>query len=218
MTWNSPDTRGSWADHGIDGIYLGPAMRHFRAINIWVPLTSAQRVSGTVWWFLKLFVPDDDLLSPDNYNILYPSKKERINPSPDGSDLLEQCIFEPQLGICCVTRMAPALSQDEAAVVPSLHYRCLATQGEYFSTVAQIVQWLTDGPVLQPPNHDLIKPGAAPVTYPHCLPIPIQHEPIPLNTASPLPNDPFTPMDTNINCPPTNPNSNETTTAIPPDL
>ena len=61
LTWNSPDTRGSWADHGVNEIYLGPAMRHFRAFNIWVPLTMAQRISGTVWWFLKPFVPDDDL-------------------------------------------------------------------------------------------------------------------------------------------------------------
>jgi hypothetical protein len=30
LTWDSPETRGSWADHGINGIHLGPAMRHFR--------------------------------------------------------------------------------------------------------------------------------------------------------------------------------------------
>ena len=52
-------------------MYLGPAMRHFRGFNIWVPQNCAARVSGTVWWFLKPFVPDDDLLSPDNSNILY---------------------------------------------------------------------------------------------------------------------------------------------------
>jgi hypothetical protein len=34
LTWNSPDQRGSWADHGVEGIYLGPAMRHFRGFNI----------------------------------------------------------------------------------------------------------------------------------------------------------------------------------------
>ncbi len=26
LTWNSPDLRGSWADHGVNGIYLGPAI------------------------------------------------------------------------------------------------------------------------------------------------------------------------------------------------
>jgi len=34
LTWDSPDTRGSWADHGIPGIYLGPAMNHFRGFHI----------------------------------------------------------------------------------------------------------------------------------------------------------------------------------------
>ena len=31
LTWDSPDTRGSWADHGTEGIYMGPALKHFRA-------------------------------------------------------------------------------------------------------------------------------------------------------------------------------------------
>jgi hypothetical protein len=48
LTWDSPDTRGSWADHGIEGIYVGPAINHFRAFRIWVPQTSAMRVSATV--------------------------------------------------------------------------------------------------------------------------------------------------------------------------
>jgi hypothetical protein len=51
LTWNSPDTRGSWADHGTMGVYVGPALDHFRAFRIWVPQNSAMRVSATVWWF-----------------------------------------------------------------------------------------------------------------------------------------------------------------------
>jgi hypothetical protein len=154
-------------------------MNHYRAFNIWVPLTSAQRVSGTVWWFLKPFVPDDDLLSSDNNAILYPPMKERTNPSKDGSDLLGRCFVEPKLGICCVTRMGPALSQDNAATVASLHYRCLKTQGEFYSTIEQIVQWIDDGPLLLPPQPELSEPAAAPVTYPHGLTIPHRDQPIP---------------------------------------
>jgi hypothetical protein len=173
LTWNSPDTRGSWADHGVNGIYLGPAMRHFRAFHIWVPRTCAQRVSATVWWFLKPFVPDDELLSPDNVDILYPSPtKERLHPSLDGADLLGRCFFEPHIGICCITRMGPALNQTDTDLMASLHYRCLNTQGEYFSTVEQIAQWIRDGPLLCKPILDLSPPAAAPVTYPHGLPVP----------------------------------------------
>jgi hypothetical protein len=77
LTWDSPETRGSWADHGVHGIYLGPAINHFRGFHIWVPQTSAARVSGTIWWFLKPFLPDDDLLSPEHDDVLYPMTKER---------------------------------------------------------------------------------------------------------------------------------------------
>ena len=49
LTWDSPDRRGSWADHGVVGIYLGPALKHFRGFHIWVPQTSSTRISGTVW-------------------------------------------------------------------------------------------------------------------------------------------------------------------------
>jgi hypothetical protein len=110
LTWDSPDVRGSSADHGIHGIYLGPAMRHFRGFNIWVPQTCAMRVSGTVWWFLKPFVPDDDLLSPDNSKVLYPPSRERVFPSPDGSDLLGRCFMDPSVGVCCITQLGPVLT------------------------------------------------------------------------------------------------------------
>jgi hypothetical protein len=34
LTWDSPDNRGSWSDHGIEAIYIGPALDHFRAFNV----------------------------------------------------------------------------------------------------------------------------------------------------------------------------------------
>ena len=33
----SKEKLGSWADHGTEGIYVGPAVQHFRAFRIWVP-------------------------------------------------------------------------------------------------------------------------------------------------------------------------------------
>jgi hypothetical protein len=63
LTWDSPTNRGSWADHGTEGIYVGPALDHFRAFEIWVPQNSAMRVSSTVWWFFPTFAPDDNLVT-----------------------------------------------------------------------------------------------------------------------------------------------------------
>jgi hypothetical protein len=34
FTWNAPEQRGSWADHGVPDIYMGPAMDHLRAFKV----------------------------------------------------------------------------------------------------------------------------------------------------------------------------------------
>jgi hypothetical protein len=67
LTWDSTDHRGSWADHGVEVIYLGPAIRHFRGFEVWVPQTASKRVTGTVWWFLKPVEPDNESLFPDMF-------------------------------------------------------------------------------------------------------------------------------------------------------
>jgi hypothetical protein len=104
LTWDSPDTRGSWADHGTEGIYVGPAMNHFRAFRIWVAQNSAMRVSSAVWWFLPSFVIDNSLLSIPTDEMSYPPTRTRPNPQADGTDLLGRHFFEPDLGVCCVTK------------------------------------------------------------------------------------------------------------------
>jgi hypothetical protein len=133
LTWDSPDIRGSWADHGVQGIYLGPAMRHFRGFNIWVPHTSATRVSGTVWWFLEPFVPDEDLLAPQNTHVMYPKTKDRLFPQTDGADLLGRCFIDPKAGLCCITKLGHITDGNEHPE-PTLHYRCLQTQAEFYAS------------------------------------------------------------------------------------
>jgi hypothetical protein len=184
LTWDSPDTRGSWADHGVPGIYLGPAMRHFRAFHVWVPQTYAQRVSGTVWWFLKPFVPDDNLLSPDNNRILYPASQERVCPVDNGGDLLGRCFFEPTMGVCCITHLGPTLDLNDEAAVHSLHYRCLTTQAECYSSVEQIAAWIKEGPLLLRPADEPSRTPAVPVTYPAYSPLSTGHD----TYLQPLPN------------------------------
>ena len=151
FTWDSPDNRGSWADHGIPGIYLGPAMTHFRGFHIWVPQNCAARISGTVWWFFKAFVPDDDLLAPENDHILYPLNKDRPSPQLNGADLLGRCFLEPNAGVCCITHLGPVINNTDQDFSPTLHYRCLQSQAEFFTTVEQIVLWINTGPLLPRP-------------------------------------------------------------------
>jgi hypothetical protein len=107
LTWDSPDTRGSWVDHGTEGIYVGPALNHFRAFRIWVAQNSAMRVSATVWWFLPSFVIDNSLLSLPTDEISYPPTRTRPHPQSNGADLLGRHFFESDLSVCCVTRLGP---------------------------------------------------------------------------------------------------------------
>ncbi len=51
-----------------------------------------------------------------------------------------------------------------------MHYRCMATQGEFFASVAQIDTWIKDGPLLLPPKDDPVRYSEAPVTYPCYFP------------------------------------------------
>ena len=78
LTWDAPDHRGSWADHGVPAVYLGPALDHFRSFEVWVPSTSAPRITNTVWWFMHDVRPGADLLEAATY--AYPPTRDRPDP------------------------------------------------------------------------------------------------------------------------------------------
>ena len=44
----TPAQRKTWAAHGVDGFYLGPAMEHYRCHRIYIPSTHSERVVETV--------------------------------------------------------------------------------------------------------------------------------------------------------------------------
>ena len=47
LIYKGPDTRASWAPHGIDGYYVGPAKKHYRNLRFWIPTTRQYRISNT---------------------------------------------------------------------------------------------------------------------------------------------------------------------------
>jgi hypothetical protein len=54
-----PQERGTWADHGVTGFYIGPAMHHFRNYYCYIPTTRGERVSNTVEFFpVHVDMPD----------------------------------------------------------------------------------------------------------------------------------------------------------------
>jgi hypothetical protein len=107
LTWDSPSLRGTWVDHGVEAVYLGPAMDHLRSFEVWVPHTSAARITNTVWWFLA-DKPDSILLQP-NDALAYPPSKLRARPNPrnNGTDLVRRHFIEPELGVCVIIGPGP---------------------------------------------------------------------------------------------------------------
>jgi hypothetical protein len=99
--WDAPNHRGSWADQGVPGVYLGPALDHLRSLEVWVPNTSAPRITNTVWWFLADHTPDPTLTDPDP-TLTYPPTKTRPHPLADGTGLIGRTFFEPELGVCLI--------------------------------------------------------------------------------------------------------------------
>ena len=46
-----PQQRESWAPHGLDGFYVGPALDHYRCYyNVWITKTETTRVTDTLAW------------------------------------------------------------------------------------------------------------------------------------------------------------------------
>jgi hypothetical protein len=106
LMWDAPDHRGSWADHGVPAVYLGPAMNHFHAFEVWVPNTSASRTTNTVWWFMHDVAPDTDLLTVDPAHA-YPPNRHRPDPKANGADLIGRVFMEPEIGVCRITGLRP---------------------------------------------------------------------------------------------------------------
>jgi hypothetical protein len=165
LTWNSPDNRGSWDDHGYPGVYR--ALQHFRAFRIWVPQTSAMRVSATFWWFFPSLLPDANLIALQDTAVSYPPTRHRPHPQSNGGDLVGRFFFQAELGVCCITRLGSVTEKRMQScalrVVPNsdtpiplgshhtLYYKCVASGEEHNSSLDEILEWIRTGPILQAP-------------------------------------------------------------------
>ena len=46
-----PAQRRTWAPHGIDGWYVGPALDHYQCHRVWIPSTQSERIADTLQFF-----------------------------------------------------------------------------------------------------------------------------------------------------------------------
>eukprot|EP01036_Dinobryon_divergens_P061842 gene61842-biopygen29750 len=71
-----PETRGTWAGHGVPGFYLGPAVSHYRSHHVFVTATSATRITDTVAWFPETAVTPPP---PDTSELLIAAIKDFLH-------------------------------------------------------------------------------------------------------------------------------------------
>jgi hypothetical protein len=57
----TPNRRRTWAPHGQDGCYIGPALEHYRCYTVYITKTRGERVVETVDFF------------PENFKLPFPS-------------------------------------------------------------------------------------------------------------------------------------------------
>ncbi len=94
--------------------------------------------------------------------------RDRPHPQTNGSDLLGRFFLEPELGVCCIARLGPVTRKqmpsraqvrahsngDKPIAIGdhhTLYYQCVKPKAEYYSSVDEIVQWISTGSILQPP-------------------------------------------------------------------
>jgi hypothetical protein len=56
VVYEPSDQRTSWSPHGIQGFYLGPALKHYRSVAVYIPNTNGIRISDQCQYFPKPFM------------------------------------------------------------------------------------------------------------------------------------------------------------------
>ncbi|CAJ1934140.1 unnamed protein product [Cylindrotheca closterium] len=101
LAHEKPATRQTWAPHGLDGWYVGPAMDSYRCYRIWIYDTRAIRICDTVTWFpTKVRMPDSSsnaiimsALQDIKHALLHPSPRTPIAPRSDSmTEALRQLV------------------------------------------------------------------------------------------------------------------------------
>ena len=88
---SKPSQRKSWAFHGEQGWFVGPALNHYRCLTIYIPKTRAVRITDTAVLIPKMVpIPNADINShlartADDLVHLLNGKRDIISPLPNPS-------------------------------------------------------------------------------------------------------------------------------------
>ena len=73
---DAPEIRGTYANHGTKGYYVGPKLSHYRCYNVYIPQTRSFRTALTLRWLPHgIGCPDSngnaDSISADQHSVTY---------------------------------------------------------------------------------------------------------------------------------------------------
>jgi len=51
VVYETPEVRGTWSPHGVDGWYIGSARKHYRCHRVYITKTRTERIARTVQLF-----------------------------------------------------------------------------------------------------------------------------------------------------------------------
>jgi hypothetical protein len=80
----TPNLRSTWAPHGLDGWYLGPALEHYRCYTVHITKTRGDRIVETVEFFPEKFTLP--FATPQDQTTKAATELTRalLNPQPAG--------------------------------------------------------------------------------------------------------------------------------------
>ena len=141
---DKPNTRASWAPHGIPGFYLGPALHHYRCYNVWAIPTNLPRVTDTVAWFL------DPLQLP----------------LPTPHDLLLAAIYDLQRALSYVAKAHPHLLHTfQPHDLPSITQQLHETAAMYDTTTPPASATNDSSPPQDAPKQRVVSPTNLPTRH-----------------------------------------------------
>ena len=88
---SKPANRKSWAFHGEQGWYIGPALHHYRCITVYIPKTNQERITDTAALIPKVIpIPNADIDShltsaADDIVHILKGKSDILSPKPRAS-------------------------------------------------------------------------------------------------------------------------------------
>ena len=114
-----PDHRKTWAPHGVDGFYLGPALLHYRCYRAWTIATQRERLVDTVAWY-----PADVRMPGSSETEILTSAIQELNTLLTAPDLSLPDSTVTRLTDTCdqLAQLFPAIPPRPAtAITPLLH-------------------------------------------------------------------------------------------------